>query len=153
LSDSAIVKLSQKGVVQVGQDVYDVFAKTILPDAEFLLMPAVQLLWPHGGTVIDGILELGRRSAGGLSIDGRATVASGTLQFDGSKLTGLLLGQREVDYTIDLRSAVVTVEKSLAGGPFPSSRLITLRRGAAEVRLATPNGHGDLLGAAMQSWT
>lgn len=140
-------------MVELGQDVHGVFAKTILPDAEFLLMPVIELLWPHAGPAIHGILDLASRSVGGLSLDGRATVAAGTLQFDGSQMTRVLLGLRDADYEFDLRGADVTVQKSFVGGLLPSSRLITLRRGAAEVRLATPNGHGDSLGSAIQSWT
>lgn len=128
----------------------DIFVKTFVTDANFPFLGLADLFGPHG-TAFRILAEAVQRGLGGLWVDGHASARNGTLQFSGNRSNVLVFGHR-VFYSIELTGTQVSVQKNIIGGLFPSSRLILVRHHGEEVKIATPNGHGDILGAAVKSW-
>jgi len=132
------------------QNIDEVYVKSFITGANIAILGLADLFGPHG-TAVKILAEALQRGLGGLWVVGHASVSNGTLQVRGGHSDPVLFG-RHTDYAISLAGALVSVQKTTMGGLLPSSRLITIQRRGQEVRMSTPKGHGDRLGAAIQSW-
>jgi hypothetical protein len=129
----------------------DVYAKTLVSEANVPLLGLLHLFSPHAGLAGKAFVTAVRTTWGGLWVDGRASVVDGQLRFVGTWSGALVIAQH-VAYAVSLRSTRVTVQQALTGGLAPTSRLIIVQHTGGEVRLATPRGGGEALGAAAASW-
>jgi hypothetical protein len=133
-----------------GQNIDEVYVKSFITGANIMLLDLLDIFGPHG-TAVKILAEAVQRGFGGLWVVGHASVGNGTLQVRGGRSDPVVFG-RHTDYAISLAGSLVSVRKTTMGGLLPSSRLITIEQHGQEVRMSTPNGHGDRLGAAIQSW-
>ena len=134
----------------MGQNIGDVTVKTFVTSANYAILGLADLFGPKG--VAARILaEAAQRGLGGLWIGGHASVSNGFLYVRENPSDPVVYG-RHTAYDLGLRGARVSVRKTKAGGLFPSSRLIVIWQHDEEINIVTPNGHGDILGAAIESW-
>lgn len=134
----------------MGQNADEITIKTFVTGANFAILELADLFGPKG-TAFRILMEAIERGLGGLWIGGHASVGSGVLHVRGNRSDAIIYG-RHVDYDLDLRNAHVSVENTRMAGVFPSSRLIVIRQHGEDVEIVTPNGHGDILGAAIKGW-
>jgi hypothetical protein len=136
--------------LSVGQNTGEITVKTFVTDANFAILDLADLFGPKG-VAFRILMEAAERGLGGLWVGGHASVSNGTLHVRGNQGDAVVYG-RHVDYDLDLRAAQVSVQNTRMAGLLPSSRLIVIWQRGENVRIVTPNGHGDKLGAAIESW-
>jgi hypothetical protein len=134
----------------MGQNSGEITVKTFVTDANFAILDLADFFGPKG-TAVRILIEAMERGLGGLWVGGHASVSNGVLHVRGNRSDAVVYGRR-LDYDLDLGNAQVSVENTRMAGLFPSSRLIVIRQHGEDVEIVTPNGHGDILGAAIKSW-
>lgn len=136
--------------LKMGQNIDEITVKTFVTGVNFAILDLADLFGPKG-TAFRILTEAMERGLGGLWVGGHASVDNGVLHVRGNRGDAVVYGRR-MDYVLDLRNAQVSVEDTRMSGLFPSSRLIVIRQHGEDVEIVTPNGHGDILGAAIKSW-
>ena len=136
----------------MGHDAVRICAKVLVEDASIPFLGLAHLLNPHVDATTRGAFIVMRAALGGLWVEGHAAVQDGIFYFSGGKIISRRINQ-DVDCCLALKcTSGCDVVQTLSGGLMPTSRLITIWKDDGRLKLATPLGHGDILGAAIQSW-